>query len=227
MSFMKRVLEKNIPIWEECIATPFIQELKTGVLPMECFKEYMIQDSIYLKHYAKIYGKMIYHAESLREIQLYYSILSFVTETESAVRLRYLERFGMTDDDIEKIMPLPENQAYIDFLLETAKGGDGKEMLMAVLPCMMSYSYIFRRLASRPESRDSGYWDFIEDYGDDSYAEGCREWSDFADWKCMDSSEAEEAKLGSIFEKASLLELEFWKMPYQSRNVVNGRGEKL
>lgn len=157
MSFMKRVLEKNIPIWEECIATPFIQELKTGALPMECFKEYMIQDSIYLKHYARIYGKMIYHAKSLREIQLYYSILSFVTETESAVRLRYQERFGMTDDDIEQIMPLPENQAYIDFLLETAKGGDGKEMLMAVLPCMMSYSYIFRRLASRPESRNSGY----------------------------------------------------------------------
>ena len=131
----------------------------------------------------------------------------------------------MTDDDIEQIMPLPENQAYIDFLLETAEDGDGKKMLMAVLPCMMSYSYIFRGLASRPESRNSVYWDFIEDYADDFYAKECREWSDFADRKCMDSSEAEKVKLGSIFEKVSFLELEFWKMPYQSRNAVNGRGE--
>lgn len=132
MSFMNEVLEKNIPIWDECIATPFVQEMKAGTLPFECFKEYMIQDSIYLKHYARVYGKEIYHAKTLRDIQLYYSVLSFVTDTESAVRLRYLEQFGMTDDDIESIAPLPENQRYIDFLLETAERGDEKEMLMAV-----------------------------------------------------------------------------------------------
>ena len=183
MSFMKEVLEKNIPIWDKCMATPFVQEMKEGTLPFECFKDYMIQDSIYLKHYARVYGKEIYHAKSLREIQLYYSVLSFVTDTESAVRLKYLERFGMTDDDIESIAPLPENQRYIDFLLETAEQGDDKEMLMAVLPCMMSYSYIFRKLAEDPASRNSRYWDFIEDYADDIYARSCEEWSQFADEK--------------------------------------------
>ena len=145
MSFIKDVLEKNIPIWDQCIATPFVQGMKEGTLPFECFKEYMIQDSIYLKHYARVYGKEIYHAKTLREIQLFYSVLSFVTDTESAVRLKYLEQFGLTDADIEFIAPLPENQQYIDFLLETAEQGDDKEMLMAVLPCMMSYSYIFQQ----------------------------------------------------------------------------------
>lgn len=153
MSFMKDVLEKNIPIWDKCIATPFVQGMKEGTLPFECFKEYMIQDSIYLKHYARVYGKEIYHAKTLREIQLYYSVLSFVTDTESAVRLKYLEQFGLTDADIEFIAPLPENQQYIDFLLETAEQGDDKEMLMAVLPCMMSYSYIFQKLAKEPTSK--------------------------------------------------------------------------
>lgn len=184
MSFMKKILEKNIPIWEECIATPFIQDLQAGIMPIECFKNYMIQDSIYLKHYAMVYGKMIYHAQALQEIQLYYSILSFVTKAESVVRLQYLKQFKMMDKDMEHIMLLPENQDYIDFLLETAEGGDGKEMLMAVLLCMMSYSYIFRRLATNTASRNSRYWDFIKDYADDSYAKGCQEWSDFADWKC-------------------------------------------
>lgn len=215
MSFMNEVLEKNIPIWDECIATPFVQEMKGGTLPFECFKEYMIQDSIYLKHYARVYGKEIYHAKTLRDIQLYYSVLSFVTDTESAVRLRYLDQFGMTDDDIESIAPLPENQRYIDFLLETAERGDEKEMLMAVLPCMMSYSYIFRRLAEDPESKESRYWDFIEDYADDCYAKSCEEWSEFTDKKCKNLSNAEKEKLSHIFKKASLLELDFWKMPYR------------
>ena len=219
MSFMEGILKQNMPVWDKCIATLFVQDMKDGTLPIEVFKEYMIQDSIYLKNYARVYGKAIYHAETLREIQLYYSILNFVTDTESVVRLNYLRQFGMTDDDIEFIDPLPENQNYIDFLFETAERGNGCEILMAVLPCMLSYSYIFRKLADEPESRKSKYWDFIQDYADDRYAESCREWGDFADKKCGRLSEADQKKLGSIFEKAGYLELDFWNMAYRRKKA--------
>ncbi|MFR3251578.1 MAG: hypothetical protein ACLTQL_11180 [Eisenbergiella sp.] len=94
----------------------------------------MIQDSIYLKNYARIYGKAIFHAATLREIQLYYSMLNFVNDTESEVRLDYLKQFCITDDDIELIAPLPENQNYIDFMFEIASHGKNEEILMAVLP---------------------------------------------------------------------------------------------
>lgn len=107
MAFMKDILTHNIPIWEECAATPFVQEVQTGKLPLEKFKRYMIQDSIYLKNYARIYGKAIFHADTLKEIQLYYSMLNFVNDTESEVRLDYLKQFGMTDDccsNLEKIL---------------------------------------------------------------------------------------------------------------------------
>lgn len=217
MSFMEEVLKQNKPVWDECIATPFVQDLKSGKLPIEDFKEYMIQDSIYLKNYARVYGKAIYHAATLREIQLYHSILNFVTDTESAVRLNYLRQFGISDDEIEFIDPLPENQNYIDFLLETAERGNGCEILMAVLPCMLSYSYIFRKLARKPESRKSRYWDFIEDYADKQYAESCKEWCAFADQKCGSLSETEQKRLGRIFEKAGFLELDFWNMAYRDK----------
>lgn len=219
MSFMEGILKQNMPVWDKCIATLFVQDMKDGTLLIEDFKEYMIQDSIYLKNYARVYGKAIYHAETLREIQLYYSILNFVTDTESVVRLNYLRQFGMTDDDIEFIDPLPENRNYIDFLFETAERGNGCEILMAVLPCMLSYSYIFRKLADEPESRKSKYWDFIQDYADDRYAESCKEWCDFADKKCVSLSEADQKKLGSIFEKAGYLELDFWNMAYRRKKA--------
>ena len=215
MSFMKNVLEHNKPIWDKCAETSFVREMQTGTLPFDYFKEYMIQDSIYLKHYARVYGKAIYHATTLRDIQLYYSVLNFVTDTESAVRLNYLAQFGMADDDIELIAPLPENQRYIDFLLEIAERGNEREMIMAVLPCMVSYSYIFRKLADNPESKKSRYWDFIQDYADDLYADSCKEWCDFADRKCEKLNDAEQKKLSAIFEKASQLELDFWNMAYR------------
>ncbi len=219
MSFIEGVLEQNKLLWDKCIATMFVQDMKDGRLPIEDFKEYMVQDSIYLKNYARVYGKAIYHAETLREIQLYYSILDFVTDTESAVRLNYLRQFGMVDDDIELIAPLPENQNYIDFLFEIAEGGNGCEILMAVLPCMLSYSYIFRKLAEEPESRRSRYWDFIQDYADDRYADNCKEWCAFAEKKCGSLSEAERKRLESIFERAGYLELNFWNMAYRRKKT--------
>ena len=135
------------------------------------------------------------------------------------MRLNYLRQFGMTDDDIEFIDPLPENRNYIDFLFETAERGNGCEILMAVLPCMLSYSYIFRKLADEPESRKSKYWDFIQDYADDRYAESCKEWCEFADKKGGSLSEADQKKLGSIFEKAGYLELDFWNMAYRRKKA--------
>jgi len=212
MSFMKDVLNHSIPIWDKCAATSFVREMQDGSLSFERFKSYIIQDSIYLKYYARVYGKAIYHATTLKEIQLYYSSLNFVTDPESSVRLNYLKQFGMTDDDIEVITPLPENQDYIDFLIEIAEQGNEYEILMAVLPCMLSYSYIFRKIAAMEDSAKSRYWDYIQDYADDTYAENCRIWYSFADKKCSKLSETEQKKLSGIFKKASMLELAFWNM---------------
>ena len=204
-----------LPIWNTYIETPFVQELKKGTLPMEKFKQYIIQDSIYLKHYARVYGKAIYHSTILKDIQLYYSILSFVTDSESAVRLSYLKQFGLTDNDIEGIAPLPENQNYIDFMLDIAEEGNVCKILMAVLPCMLSYSYIFRKIAAEPETKKSRYWDFIADYANEHYADDCKLWSDFAEEKCASLPSHERKELTAIFEKASLMELNFWKMAYK------------
>ena len=217
MQFMKETIRRAIPIWNKCITTPVVQELKTGALPPEKFKSYMIQDSIYLRHYARVYGMAMYRSTTLKDIQFFYSILSFITDTESAVRLRYLERYDLSDDKVNRLEPLPENQNYIDFMMDIAEGGDVYEILMAVLPCMLSYSYIFKKIAAEPETKNSKYWDFIEDYADKRYAADCQQWSDYADAKCTVLPDQKKKELMVIFEKASLLELDFWKMAYKEQ----------
>ena len=61
--------------------------------------------------------------------------------------------------------------------------------------------------------------DFIKDYADEQYAESCKEWSAFAEHKCAGLSEANKKYLADIFEKASLLELAFWKMAYRNERM--------
>ena len=217
MSLMENILNLNTPIWDECADTPFVREIQDGTLPLECFKEYMVQDSIYLKNYARICGKAIYHAATLKDIQIYYAMMNFVTDRESLVRLNYLQQFGLTDYDIEFITPLPENRKYIDFLFEIAERSNEYEILMAVLPCMLSYSYIFQKIVVAPKAKTSRYRDFILDYADDLYAAHCRKWCVFADRKCKNLDGAEKEQLCGIFQRASLLELDFWNMAYRRK----------
>lgn len=215
MSFMQETLAHSERIWEDCIRTPFVQEIKNCTLPITKFKEYMIQDSIYLKHYARIYGMAMYRAATLKEIQMFYAALSFVTDTESAVRLNYLRQFGMTDDDIESILPFEENQEYIDFMVGIAEQGDIREILMAILPCMLSYGYIFRRIACDPVSQKSRYKDLIGDYSTEQFEEFCNTWLSYADSLCDSLPAEKQENLSAIFEKGSMLELGFWKMAYR------------
>lgn len=215
MTFMESLLQQNYPIWDKCADTPFVQKLKNGTLPTAHFREYMIQDTIYLKHYARVFGKAIYHATALKDIQTYHSLLGFVTDAESAVRFHYLAQSGITQEDAEQTAPLPETQHYIDFLHKTAASEDNCAILMATLPCMLSYSYIFQAIAKAPESRQSPYWDFIADYADDLYAKQCKEWCAFAQQKCEPLSQSDLETMCRIFKQASLLELDFWNMPYR------------
>ncbi len=217
MSFMEETIEKVLPIWNACKESRFIREMKSGSLPMEKFKFYMIQDSIYLKNYARIYGLAIFQATCLKDIQFYYSILCFVTESESALRLNYLKQFGMNDDDIEHISPARENQQYIDFMLDIAKQGDNRKILMALLPCMLSYTYIFHSIADEADTQQSPYWDFIQDYSDEGILKEYKAWCDYADACFADCDNDEKAELQLIFKKASLLELNFWEMAYHAK----------
>lgn len=215
MSFMKETINRTLPIWNACVETPFLQELKEGTLPVEKFIQFLIQDSIYLKHNARIYGKAIYHSTSLRDIQLYHSILNFINETETSVRLSYLKQVGLTDDDIHHMVPLQENQNCIDFILKIAEEGNIGKILMTVMPCLLSYSHIFQKLALEPEAQQSKYWSFIVDYTDEGYASNCLSWCAFVDSKCDALPEHEKEELAAIFEKMSLLELDFWHMAYR------------
>jgi len=215
MHFMKDVIEDSIPIWDRCTETPFVQEMKSGSLPPAKFKRYIIQDSIYLRYYARVYGKAIYRSATLKEIRFFSSILWVVTNTESIARLNYLKRFGITEEEMDLMNPLPENLSYVDFMLDIVEKGDIREILMAVLPCMLSYDYVFGKVAAEPETANSKYRDIIQDYANEQYSDSCVKWCAFADEKCSSLSAEDRERFKSIFRKGSLMELDFWEMVYR------------
>lgn len=213
MTFIRQTIDETMDVWEKCYKSQFVQELAKGTLPLEKFKSYIIQDSIYLKHYARVYAMAMYRSTTLKEIQVFYNILSFVSDGESVVRLNYLKKFGVTDDDIEFMKATEINKKYTDYMLHIAETEDIPEILMAVLPCMIVYCYVFTEVVkNHTDVQSSPYYDLIADYANNDYIKCCEFLAHYADKKCESLPAARKEKLKQIFRLASLYELYFWEM---------------
>ena len=148
LPFVSALVQADLPVWEQCLQTEFLQKMENGALSEDCFKSYLVEDSLYLREYAKIFAWGMTKATTMAAMRTYYSLLSFVQENEDLTRLRYLEQYGMREADIQSLPLRPESRAYLDCMIDAARTGEGEaECLMACLPCMLSYGWLFLRRA--------------------------------------------------------------------------------
>ena len=222
MTFVEECVRDSLPIWQDCLETPFLRGLADGTLDEDCFMGYIVEDSLYLREYAKVFAWGILHAKSMSEVRTYYSLLSYVNESEDATRLKYLTQYGLTDDEVQALPLRPENQAYVDAMIEAARQGEGAaECLMACLPCMLSYIWIFKKLVeAHPGAVDTKYGALVREYLSEEYSVVCRDWAVFADGVCEGLDEARKARCREIFRACSQHEYNFWRMCEKPREDI-------
>lgn len=223
MSFVEICVRDSLPVWEDCLNSLFLRRLEQGTLDEACFMGYIVDDSLYLREYAKVFAWGMTKAERMEDIRACYSPLAFVNEGEDATRLAYLRRYGLRDEAVQGLPQRPENRAYTDCMIEAARDGEGMaECMMACLPCMISYGWIFQKLLARtPSVRDTVYWPLVRDYAGPSYEAACRQWAAYTDRVCADLPPARQARCLEIFRACSVHELHFWQMSEQPRQDLS------
>lgn len=221
MSFLKQCIKDSLPIWEACLQGDFLQGLAKGTLPEDSFKGYIVEDSLYLREYSKVFAWGIINSKNMAEICNYYAMLAFVNEGEGSTRQYYLKRYGLTDEQIQNLSLRAENKAYIETMMEAAKEGKAAECMMATLPCMLSYQWLFKELLKQyPQVKETAYGRFVSDYESEEYRKVCERWTEFAEEVCIHLSEDEKLKCINIFRACSEHELHFWKMSEEPRDDI-------
>lgn len=220
LPFVSALVQADLPVWEQCLQTEFLQKMENGTLSEDCFKSYLVEDSLYLREYAKIFAWGMTKATTMAAMRTYYSLLSFVQENEDLTRLRYLEQYGLREADIQSLPLRPESRAYLDCMIDAARNGEGEaECLMACLPCMLSYGWIFQKLLEeKPSVQDTLYGALVVDYAGKGYEAACRDWAAFAEKVCEGLSDERLARCREIFHACSEHELNFWAMAASPRS---------
>jgi thiaminase (transcriptional activator TenA) len=163
MSLAAQLWKANGDWAGKILAHRFVQGLGDGALPVASFKSYVAQDAYFLDAFARAYAFCLAHGTSRDDLYGFSELIAGVLE-ELKLHKSYTERLQVT---LDGVTPMPATQAYVDFLLETAKRGDLGETIAAMTPCMRLYAFLGRELAKTDVA--PGYADWVKTYADPGF----------------------------------------------------------
>ena len=204
-------------IWEAYLDHDFLKDMGNGTLCKEKFKNYLIQDYLYLKEYAKVYAMALVKCEDINQMKFCQSSINGILEDESATHIWYLKNFGEKIEELENYKIKEANENYTSYMKSIALTGDLIDTMVSVLPCAWSYYYIGKNLKEiyKENLEENFYKNWIDSYSCKEYEQVAKSSIDFVNELCKNIDENKKEKLKDIFIKASIHEMRFWDMSYE------------
>lgn len=201
--------------WRAYTDHAFVRALSDGTLPEAAFRTYLIQDYLFLIHFARAYALAAYKGETLSDIRHASESLKVIVETEMGLHIDFCRGWGLEEADMTAAEEAPETLAYTRYVLECGVSGDLLDLHVALAPCMCGYAEIGRTLATRPGAVDRAnpYAAWIEMYASDAFQEAARaEEAMLDELYVRRAGEGRLPRLERIFRDAARLEAAFWQM---------------
>ena len=218
LSVSARLRQAAAPIWEECLHHPFVTAIGDGTLGVEKFQYFMLQDYLYLFDYARVFALGVVKARDPKLMRTFAENVNAILGGEMNIHRAYMERLGITEDQVFAVKPALDNTSYTHYMLAVAESGGPMEIVAAILACSWSYAEIGRALAKRPGAADHPFYgEWVRGYASENYAATNQALMALMDELAKDATGAQFDRLEEIFVNCSRYELGFWDMAWEMR----------
>jgi thiaminase/transcriptional activator TenA len=158
-----RLQEAAMPVWEQIVRHPYIQELKAGTLPIETFRFYVQQDWLYLQAFARTVAAIAGRSADHEVTRFLLDWVQPLVGMEYHFHKKHAAALDLDFDRVDWEMN-EANWAYSRHMLAAAHAGSTAEALAALLPCPTVYAYVGKVLAGGPRSPNEMYAEWIDFY---------------------------------------------------------------
>ncbi|KAL1607202.1 ATP-dependent RNA helicase dbp2 [Nothophoma quercina] len=198
--------------WKEYTEHEFVQKMGDGSLPVENYKYYLIQDYLFLVQFARATALGAYKSSSLVDIGR--SVQQVVTlQEEIKLHIDFCKEQGLSVRDIESQEEDQATTAYTRYVLDIGQSQDWLALQVALLPCLIGYGIIAKRLFDDTNTLKEGrYWTWIQQYVDKEYMEAMARGSALIEEHACKQSVSRIDELAQIFIHATNMERGFWDM---------------
>ncbi len=218
MSFFDQLKQKAADEWRVYTEHPFTEGLADGTLPEAAFRDYLVQDYLFLIEFARAYALAVYKSPNLADMREAAGGLSAILDVEMDLHVKLCAGWGLSPADLEQSPAAAETLAYTRYVLDTGMRGDLLTLKVALSPCVIGYAEIASRLATYPGSLAdrNPYAVWIAEYSGNAYQEIATSAEGHLD-ALADRylTPAREAELVAIFREATRLEADFWEMGWR------------
>jgi thiaminase (transcriptional activator TenA) len=213
MTFSEHLWQSAANLRDAVHAHPFNQELAAGTLPRAAFAHYMVQDSLYLRGYARVLALAAAKAPGADEILECAKAAEVAIVVERALHAGYLDQFGIAAGEVEAAQATPACEAYVNFMLATATTDSFGVLMAAILPCFWLYQDVGTKIAQNVVPNNF-YQAWIDTYSDESFAAATLRMRAIVDAAGASAGEAERTRMTAAFLRCAQHEWLFWQSAY-------------
>ena len=210
-----RLVAASSEAWGAYTKHDFVLLLARGELPEACFRRYLIQDYLFLTHFARAWGLAIYKSDTLGEMRRAQRLVGATLDVEIGLHVEYCRGWGLSEAAMIAEPEAMETIAYTRFVLDRGLAGDRLDLETALAPCIIGYAAIAAERMADPATRLDGnrYRDWLEMYAGSEYQDLAREAAGALDEQfARRAGEGRFPSLAASFATASWLEADFWQM---------------
>ncbi|PNY28665.1 hydroxymethylpyrimidine/phosphomethylpyrimidine kinase 2, partial [Tolypocladium capitatum] len=201
-------------VWKTFVYHPFVMALGDGTLPLESFKGYIIQDYLYLIHFARANALASYKAKNIDDISRSNKIVQHIMH-ELKLHINYCKSFGISVAGMRATEEKQACTAYTRYILDVGQSDDWLALQMALAPCLLGYGAVAKMLHAHPQTRrgeGNAYWPWIENYVADDFVQAVKLCSQLLEDNMRLQSPSRIEELVKIFIHATKMEIGFWEM---------------
>lgn len=203
------------PDWTAYVAHPFVRQLAAGTLPPAAFKHYLVQDYLFLMHFARAFALATFKSDNLEDMRDRAATLHALLHTEMGLHVEFCRGWGISEAAMQAAPEARETMAYTRYVLERGLAGDVLDLEVALAPCTVGYAEIAREILADPArmTANNPYQPWIDMYAGAEYQAVAQ--SAVARLDRIGAARGAVSRMPSLsktFAEASRLEAAFWQM---------------
>jgi thiaminase/transcriptional activator TenA len=196
--------------WSEYINHKFLSDLVSNKLPDKNFKDYLIQDYVFLQQFLKILALSVYKSNSFEQINRSVNFIKGI-DHEIKLHINYCKKWKISLKSLNNIKVDKANSAYTDHVLKVGKNGDNLDIFSCLSVCIIGYGEIGFKLSKIKNWEKSKYSSWIKMYSSKEYQQVAQDNIDYLDILLKNNKIKKLNTLKKNFKRSTILERNFWE----------------
>jgi len=203
-------------IYKKILEHPFIQGLTDGSLSEEAFVFYAVQDALYLRDFARGLAIIGAKAPEDRWLMMFAEHARDTIQVERALHESFFRDWQLTEEEVYKTPPAPNNLLYTSYLLKVAYERPFHEGMGAFLPCYWIYGEVGKELEKRGSPKEL-FRRWIQTYASEEFDSIVQQVLKVMDEISLKLTDSEKGMVREHFVTTSKMEYLFWDMGFSQQ----------